>query len=396
MRFGGGRADVEAWPFAERLSVSTKLASRPHPANNTPVELLSAADSLTIEQHLHRLLTRVLHADGLSQLNEMIRQYVLAGGKRVRPQLCVWTYERVSGLGFRVSDELHFRTLTPETRAPLLDLACGWELFHAFLLIHDDIIDSAELRRDQAALHKQLASLDSNCPRFGMNLGIVAGDLLFSAAMRVWHDLDLPGDIYRDELRLFSRIATITGFGQAIDICQSHVPMDEVCHETLLREYHWKTAAYTFEGPMLSGAILAGASKEAQDAISRFALALGQAYQMQNDLLDLLGPLHEGCDIAQGKRTPTLLQARLEMSEDVRKQFDEDLQLATLAPTPERMQSLRDRVLTTGAAEKTTEYIDELLVDAHKASEDASLNDELRIGMKQLLEKLQAKYFVRA
>ena len=354
----------------------------------------------------------------------MIRRYVLAGGKRVRPQLCVWTYEKVvagreSEVGDRrLDDQSSTRVSTrgasgnpqpithdlrPPTHEPptaydlqLYDLSCGWELFHAFLLIHDDIIDSAEVRREQIALHKQLASLDSNCPRFGMNLGIVAGDLLFSAAMRVWHDLDLPADLYRDELRLFSRIATITGFGQAIDICQSHVPMDDVCHETLLREYHWKTAAYTFEGPMLSGAILAGASKAAQDAISRYALSLGQAYQMQNDLLDLLGPLHEGCDVAQGKRTPTLLRARREMSDGDRRQFDDDFQLATLAPTLERIKTLRDRVLATTAPEKTAECIDDLLTNARAASEDESLNPELRDGMKHLLATMQRNYFGQA
>lgn len=356
------------------------------------MELLSAVQLGQIELHLQQLLDRALHADGLAKLNEMIRTYVLAGGKRVRPQLCVWTYERVQGSAIQGSARKSAHAALPE---PLLDLACGWELFHAFLLIHDDIIDSAELRREQIALHKQLASLDSNCPRFGMNLGIVAGDLLFSAAMRVWHDLELPGEIYRDELRLFSRIATITGFGQAIDICQSHVPMDDVCHETLLREYHWKTAAYTFEGPMLSGAILAGASKAAQDAISKYALSLGQAYQMQNDLLDLLGPVHEGCDVAQGKRTPTLLRARMEMSDEARKLFDDDLQLATIAPSSERIASLRDRILATSAVDQTSENIDELLATARDATDDTSLGTELREGMKQLLETLQAKYFTR-
>ena len=61
-----------------------------------------------------------------------------------------------------------------------------------------------------------------------MNLGIVAGDLMFSAAMRLWHELALPPRVLRDELKLFSRIACATGFGQAIDIAQSHVPLEEV------------------------------------------------------------------------------------------------------------------------------------------------------------------------
>ena len=277
------------------------------------LKLLSDTHLSRIEAHLAQVLDCLLDAPGLGQMKDVIAGYVLAGGKRVRPQLCVWTYLNLSPKRSR------------ELPAPLLDLACGWELFHAFLLCHDDIIDGADRRRDRASLHRQLASLDHNSPRFGMNLGIVAGDLLFSAAMRLWHEMDWPARIFRDELKLLSRIACTTGFGQAIDVCQSHVALDDVREETLLREYHWKTAAYTFEGPMLSGAIAAGADAKTRRAISTFALALGQAYQLQNDLIDLSKPSHEGSDLLQGKRTITLLLGRRAMSLSRRREFDRRL-----------------------------------------------------------------------
>src|SRR3954469_8628081 len=304
------------------------------------LQLLSAPQISQIESHLKRLLARVLYAPGLAPLNHVIHSYVLAGGKRIRPQLCAWTY-------------LNVRKTRPRTLPEnLLDLAGAWELFHAFLLCHDDIIDGADRRREQASLHRQLSALDSNCPRFGMNLGIVAGDLLFSAAMRLWHELDLPAKVYREQLRLFSRIACTTGFGQAIDICQSHVPLDDVREETLLREYHWKTAAYTFEGPMLSGAIAAGADAKTQAAISKFALALGQAYQLQNDLLDLASPAHEGCDLMEGKRTITLIRARSAMTTSDRRAFDCKLSSIAIANGEAigLCESLRLQLQDTGAA----------------------------------------------
>jgi geranylgeranyl diphosphate synthase type I len=334
-----------------------------------------------IESHLSRLLARIFAADGLAPVNELIRSYVLSGGKRIRPQLCVWTCQQSAG-----------NRLLP---ASLLDLACGWELFHAFLLAHDDIIDNADTRRDQPSLHRQLAALDGNTKQFGVNLGIVAGDLMFSAAMQLWHDLDLPADVYRAELKLFSRIASLTGFGQAIDICQSHGGWDAVDEQVLLREYHWKTAAYTFEGPMLSAAILAGVSDEAQAAISRFALALGQAYQLQNDLLDLSRPAHDGGDLVQGKRTVTLIRARAALPDDRRARFDQRLAELRHANggAVALAESLRAELRESGAVEQTQVLIDEFLTTSERAARDAALPPSLATAMTALLESLRAQYF---
>ena len=87
------------------------------------------------------------------------------------------------------------------------------------------------------------------------------------------------------------------------------------------RQYHWKTAAYTFEGPMLSGALLAGLGEPAGGPCPPSPCALGQAYQLQNDLVDLGGAAHEGCDLVQGKRTVTLLRARSAMPDGQRAQL---------------------------------------------------------------------------
>lgn len=349
-----------------------------------------------IESHLCELLERSFQPGGLSGLNQVIRDYVQRGGKRIRPQLCVWTNLAVRAPLLERDIRVLDREFPIRLPAPLLDLACGWELFHAFLLAHDDIIDNADRRRDQASLHRQLAALDGDSERFGTNLGIVAGDLLFSAAMRVFHELDLPGDVYRSELRLFGRIACLTGFGQAIDICQSHAPLGDVSEELLLREYHWKTAAYTFEGPMLSGAILAGVEASAHEPISRFALALGQAYQLHNDLLDLRQPAHDGCDLVQGKRTITLLRARATLPESRRRDFDRRLQelqqgnghAAVLA------EDLRSEIHTTGAAEETQSLIDGFLGNAAHAAESHHLPRALRPALIELLESLKERYFV--
>lgn len=320
-------------------------------------------------------------------MRQAITDYVLAAGKRIRPQLAIWTWRNGSGAPDRPQASLP---------APLLDLACGWELFHAFLLIHDDIIDASDTRRDGPALHVSLSSLDTNSPVFGRNLAIVAGDLLFSATMQLWHDLDVDDPrTYRDLLKLFGRVATTTGFGQAIDIIASYQTLDDVDEETLLREYHWKTAAYTFEGPMLSGAILAGLGVDAQRSLSRFALSLGQAYQLQNDLIDLHTPAHEGCDLLQGKRTLTLVRHRNRLSESARRELDASM--AALAQTRENAvdaaETLRQHLLSVGVARPSQALIRTLLADAGTAATCTSLPAGLSSGLSRVLQTLTNEYF---
>lgn len=350
------------------------------------MNLLGTEHSEAIERRIADALAARLDAPGLGPFRDVVSGYVLApGGKRVRPQLVAWTYLTASGEA----------TLPPA----LLDIAAGWELFHAFLLVHDDIIDDSARRRDQAALHVQLARLDSDSLKFGTNLAIVAGDLLFSAAMCLWHDIEgVEPTIYRDLLRIFSRTACTTGFGQAIDICASHLPMDEIDQATLLREYHWKTAAYTFEGPMLCGATLAGLGAPARDAISRFALAIGQAYQLHNDLLDLSTPAHDGCDLVQGKRTIALLQHRTSLDATDRPAFDR--RIAAIADggrgAVAMAELLRGEMLRGEATRVSRVMIDDLLADAEAATKDAALPPALSAGLSTLLDAMTRQYFAAA
>jgi geranylgeranyl diphosphate synthase, type I len=176
---------------------------------------------------------------------------------------------------------------------------------------------------------------------------------------------------------------------------QSHTPIDQCDEQTLLREYHWKTAAYTFEGPILCGAILAGADSRTRDAISSFALSIGQAYQLQNDLLDLSRPVTEGSDMIEAKRTITLLRARALMSKRCRAGFDADLNIVQAADgrAIDTAESLRQRVLATGAIAATRTTLDTLLAQAHTATTDPVLPVRLASAMRNLLDSLNVTYF---
>jgi len=348
------------------------------------LNLIAPAEIEKIEATLATLLPVANQSENLAFFARAVSSFVLAGGKRIRPQLCIWTHQAA-----------HPPSRGNGSDSAIYQIACGWELFHAFLLVHDDIIDEAETRRGQPSLHRHLEEMGEISPKSAADLSIVAGDLLFSAAMRIFHEIDLPADLYRRQLQLFSRVALTTGLGQALDICQSGTSLDLACEEALLQEYHWKTAAYTFEGPMLSGAILAGADDPTLAAISRFALALGQAYQLQNDLIDLACPAHEGCDILQGKRTVTMLRARMAMPPRQRQRFD-----TLLAEIPNAngqsialAEKLRRQLLRAGADAKTRSLIDQFLAEASTAASDLVLPTLLRRGLNALLESLNEQYF---
>ncbi len=349
------------------------------------MDLISKNGLGEIEAHLGDCLDRLLRTETplpqhLRPLVARLRSYVMRGGKRVRPQLCVWSYLGNGG---------------PAVDRNVLDVACAWEIFHAFLLVHDDLIDVADTRRHIPSLHRQLQSLDHDSPQFGQNLAIVGGDLLFSAAIRLLAEMQADPAVQVQLIQLFSRIACTTGFGQAIDLFQSQMPLAGVSEELLLCEYDWKTAAYTFEGPLLSGAILAGADTGAQAVLSKFARAIGQAYQLHNDLLDLSRPSHEGSDLVQGKRTVSLMRARAAMSFQRRQDFDRRLEaLATANGQAVRLaESLRLDLCSSGAIEQTQQIIDQLLNEARDVTENAGVGCKLSQSLRGLVDSLAAHYF---
>ena len=205
----------------------------------------------------------------------------------------------------------------------------------------------------------------------------------------------MRGETLRDALRLFSRVALETGVGQAADIVMSHAPLSRVGESDVMRGYHGKTAAYTFEGPMLSGAILGGADGAARRCLTRFSVALGQAYQLHNDLLDLSAPVHDGCDLVQGKRTLTLVQAHALLGEAGQRDLDE--RVASIRPGAAeacaRAEELRELLYSAGAVDATRRSMADLLSRARRAAGEPCLPASLGPALRGLLSDLESRYF---
>jgi geranylgeranyl diphosphate synthase type II len=225
-----------------------------------------------------------------SVIVDAIRYSLLAGGKRIRPILCMAAAEAVGG----------------EAEA-VLPVACALEMIHTYSLIHDDLpaMDNDDYRRGKPTSHKV----------FGEDIAILAGDALLTEAFRLLTDRQsMPGMPPDRLLDVACEIAEAAGHrgmvgGQVQDI---RMEGDAVGLETLYAIHRGKTGAL-LRVSVRVGAILAGAGSDAVAALSDYGGKIGLAFQIADDILNVEGdPLllgkGTGSDAARGKVTfPALI-----------------------------------------------------------------------------------------
>jgi len=206
-------------------------------------------------------------------LYEAMRYSLLGGGKRLRPILVLASCEAVGG--------------KVETA---LGLACALEMIHTYSLIHDDLpcMDDDDLRHGRATCHKV----------YGEALATLAGDALLTDAFRVvLRSSDgAPPDAVLDAVAILAEAAGSRGMvgGQVIDLANEGKKL------TLeqLEDLHSKKTGALFRASILGGARLGGATPAQLDSLDRYARAVGLAFQVMDDLLDV-----ESTTEQMGKRT---------------------------------------------------------------------------------------------
>jgi geranylgeranyl diphosphate synthase type I len=276
----------------------------------------------------------------LPPLVEVIREF-LAGGKRLRPLFCHCGWTMAGG---DPGDEAVIRA------------AAGLELFHAFALIHDDVMDASAQRRGRPTVHRLMAreaagkTDSSNADRFGTNAAILIGDLCM-----VWSDellhLGAAPHLMRRARPFIAAMRTELMAGQYLDIDP------DAAADTLARAWRvirHKTATYTVERPLQIGAALAGADDRLLQVCTAYGRPLGEAFQLRDDLLGVFGdPSSTGKsnvdDLREGKRTVLML---LTFQRASRRQRAVLRQLHGNADLDEAGgQELRAIIRSTGAAE---------------------------------------------
>jgi geranylgeranyl diphosphate synthase type I len=180
-----------------------------------------------------------------------------------------------------------------EAMKELVKLAASLEMMHSFMLIQDDIIDRSETRRGERALH--IITSERYCGRtynanVGVDVAMIMADVLFSNALELVSNADICNRARNRFLSIFAGTYEMTAWGQILDrlntctrniMVQENIPMQI---STL------KTAYYTMFYPLLMGHVLAGPGDEREkEAIRNFALPLGLAFQLRDDILGVFG-----------------------------------------------------------------------------------------------------------
>ena len=218
-----------------------------------------------------------------SSIHRAMRHSVFAGGKRIRPILCIEAGRAIAG---GVPDGIE-------------DVGAALEMLHTYSLIHDDLpaLDNDDLRRGRPTCHKV----------FGEATAILAGDALQTQAYQVLSQLRCSAEA---RVRIIEEIArgtgTINGMigGQVVDLEAEHKKPD---NETLEYIHRSKTAAL-ITASVVSGGIYAGASDEQVEYLRRYGQAIGLAFQIVDDILDVTQTSEQlgktaGKDIASEKAT---------------------------------------------------------------------------------------------
>ncbi|ARF59191.1 hypothetical protein B1H19_02345 [Streptomyces gilvosporeus] len=224
----------------------------------------------------------------------LLRELLDAGGKRIRPLLCVIGWHAITG--------------EPPPIA-VWRVAAALELFHAFALIHDDVMDNSATRRGRPTAQHTMATLHTGRPdaaTLGVSTAILLGDLAFGWSYELLHTPDITpaqAAVIRPHLNAL-RVETLVG--QYLDLTATGRPATDP--DTAWRIIRYKTTLYTFERPLHLGGALAGATPAQLAALSGYALPLGEAFQLRDDLLGVYGnPEETGKsnldDLREGKQT---------------------------------------------------------------------------------------------
>jgi geranylgeranyl pyrophosphate synthase len=246
-------------------------------------------------------------------LYELVRDFVAQPSKGLRPALCLATCRAYGG----------------STRSALRS-AAGLELLHNAFLVHDDIEDGSLSRRGEPTMHR----------RVGVPLAVNTGDAMNALSMRLFR-----GNLYRlspeAALRIIDEVDHMlveSLEGQAMELGWIRDRNCTIGTDDYLRMVLKKTAWYSFIHPMRIGALIAGAPGDL-DRFNRFGFLLGAAFQIQDDVLNLVGCASRygkeiGGDLHEGKRSLVLSRALATASPSDRSRLEDFLG----RPGPQRLQ----------------------------------------------------------
>ncbi len=307
-------------------------------------------------------LNKVVGKSGIEkEVLEALRDFTLRGGKRMRPIFMI--------MGFLLKENINDE---------IVKTSILLELMQSYMLIHDDIIDESDLRRGFPTLHKVFKYNKQT----NDGLAIIAADLANAYCHEVLIRAKFPSQNIMSALLEMEKVYEMTGMGQINDMVLPF--LEEVSVDYVTKVHRLKTAEYTVNGPMKIGAALSGYKN--LDLIERYAIPLGIAFQIQDDILGLFGdeltlgkPVKS--DVQEGKITHLILFSRLNTSKE--EQLFINNVLGTKDITDEQFEQFKELIKKSGALEKSQElkksYYDKAISSIPFLTEEAELRDELKL-----------------
>lgn len=293
-------------------------------------------------------------------LYDPIRYVLSIGGKRIRPVLMLMAYN-----------------LFKDQPEKILMPACGLETYHNYTLLHDDLMDNADLRRGHETVHK----------RWGANTAILSGDsMLVLAYQRI---AQVPAEKLAAVLDCFTETALEIGEGQEYDM--AFETRDDVREEEYVEMIRLKTSVL-LACAMKIGGILADAPEQDVQNLYKFGEQLGLAFQLQDDLLDVYGNPKVfgkavGGDIVSNKKTYMLINACNRADEKQREELNRRLK-ATTFDREEKVAAVTRLYDEIGIRQLCEEKINFYFEEAAQYLAKVSVPEERKQALRQYMDEL--------
>ncbi|MBG0740504.1 polyprenyl synthetase family protein [Paeniglutamicibacter antarcticus] len=291
---------------------------------------------------------------------------LVTGGKRLRALMCYWGWRGAGGKA---------------DSSEIVSAGVALELFQAAALIHDDIIDGSDIRRGGPSVHRRFSLLHTtnrwslDAERFGHAAAILTGDLCLSFSEEVLASIGRPTAAGTRARKVFDLMRTEVMAGQYLDILEEVSGPARPVETAVQRAQdiiRYKSAKYSTEHPLVLGGALAGADEELLAGYSAFALPLGEAFQLRDDLLGVFGDpattgKPAGDDLREGKRTVLVGLTLAAAGEREARFVDERLGCQELGDA--EIERIRAIIVESGALAEA-----ETLIEAYSAKSFAALD----------------------
>jgi geranylgeranyl pyrophosphate synthase len=321
--------------------------------NSLKSTTLSAVEKYLDEIFSERIYSAFEICDSYKEMWQNIKTSTISGGKRIRPYLTM--------IGFGGFSE------------DMVPIAASQELIHVAMLMHDDFIDEDITRRG----HKNINGIygdkyskylkTDRALHYGHGVSVIAGDTLISEAY-----MSIANSVFDDNIKavlmkqLHQSIYEVVG-GELIDIEASFIT--DVNYDPL-KIYRYKTAGYSFVGPLISGAICSNQSTEVKQKLENFGIYAGTAFQLQDDLLGIFGEEAKIgksilIDLKEAKHTYVIERHKSLMNDEQKLNFN--AVFGDINAPIEKLVKVKNDIEASGAKQQTEELINELFTKAEES-----------------------------